>query len=73
MKHFDMLLPKAKGVQIVSHAEHHEGDGGEGIISIYVVCMCLNLFASHTSFFRGSSSCPLQDQQPSNLVTFGTR
>ena len=47
VKHFDMLLPKAKDAQIVSHAEHHEGDGGEGTTSTFVVRMFLNLFTSH--------------------------
>ena len=51
VKHLDVLLPKAVPLQIVSHAEHHEGDGGEGTISTYVVRMCLNLFASHAWFF----------------------
>ena len=43
VRHFDALLPKAK--ELVSHCEHHEGDGGEGTVSTFVVRTCLNLLA----------------------------
>ena len=49
VKHFNMLLPKVKDPQVVPHVERHEGDGGEGTISTYVVRTCLNLFASHAA------------------------
>jgi hypothetical protein len=37
VKNCDVLFPKAVHSQIMSHSEHHEGDGGEGTISTYVV------------------------------------
>jgi hypothetical protein len=47
VKSCDVLFPKAVDSEIMSHSEHHEGDGGEGTISTYIVRTCLNLFASH--------------------------
>ena len=47
VKNCDVLFPKAVHSQIMSHSKHHEGDGGEGTISTYVVRTCLNLSASH--------------------------
>ena len=47
VKSCDVLFPKAVDSKIMSHSEHHEGDGGQGTVSTYVVRTCLNLLSPH--------------------------